>query len=65
MVGYRALDVPDTVHRGMPSSTLTFIVSLDEGVEAAETAEALGITAKAVETRMARARSQLAEKLPR
>lgn len=41
MVGYRALDVPDTVHRGMPSSTVTFIVSLDEGVEAAETAEAL------------------------
>ncbi len=41
MVGYRALDVPDAVHRGMPSSTLTFIVSLDEGVEAADTAEAL------------------------
>jgi AraC-like DNA-binding protein len=41
MVGYRALEVPDTVHRGLPSSTLTFIVSLDEGVEAADTAEAL------------------------
>ncbi|OBH15267.1 AraC family transcriptional regulator [Mycolicibacter terrae] len=41
MVGYRALDVPDTVHRGLPSSTLTFIVSLDDGVEAADTAEAL------------------------
>lgn len=41
MVGYRALDVPDGVHRGMPSSTLTFIVSLDEGVRAAETLEAL------------------------
>lgn len=41
MVGYRALDVPDTVHRGMPSSALTFIVSLDDGVEAAETATAL------------------------
>lgn len=41
MVGYRALDVPETVHRGMPSSTLTFIVSLDDGVEAADTADAL------------------------
>lgn len=41
MVGYRALDVPETVHRGLPSSTLTFIVSLDEGVEAARTADAL------------------------
>ncbi len=41
MVGYRALDVPDTPHLGLPSSSLTFIVSLDEGVEAAETAEAL------------------------
>jgi AraC-like DNA-binding protein len=43
MVGYRALATPDEVHRGMPSSTLTFIVSLDDGVEAAETAEALPI----------------------
>lgn len=41
MVGYRALDVPETVHRCMPSSTLTFIVSLDDGVEAAASAEAL------------------------
>ncbi len=41
MVGFRALDNPDELHRGMPSSTLTFIVSLDDGVEAAETAEAL------------------------
>lgn len=41
MVGYRALDVPDRVHRGMPSSTVTFIVSLDEGVEAADRADAL------------------------
>jgi AraC-like DNA-binding protein len=41
MVGYRALDNPGELHRGMPSSTLTFIVSLDNGVEAAETAEAL------------------------
>jgi AraC-like DNA-binding protein len=41
MVGYRALAAPSEMHRGMPSSTLTFIVSLDDGVEAAETAEAL------------------------
>jgi AraC-like DNA-binding protein len=41
MVGYRALEMPGGVHRGMPSSTLTFIVSLDDGVEAAQTAEAL------------------------
>ncbi len=41
MVGYRALEAPGEVHRGMPSSTLTFIVSLDDGVEAAETVEAL------------------------
>jgi len=31
------------VHRGMPSSTLTFIVSLDGGVEAADTADALAV----------------------
>ncbi len=41
MVGYRALDVPESVHRGLPSSTLTFIVSLDDGVEAAATLGAL------------------------
>ncbi|MEZ0364618.1 helix-turn-helix domain-containing protein [Mycobacterium sp. pUA109] len=42
MVGYRALEVPEpAVHRGMPSSRLTFIVSLDDGVEAADTADAL------------------------
>lgn len=41
MVGYRALEVPETVHRGLPSSTLTFIVSLDDGVEAADTTDAL------------------------
>jgi hypothetical protein len=35
MVGYRAVDVPDAVHRGLPSSLLTFMVSLDDGVEAA------------------------------
>ena len=41
MVGYRAVDIPGELHRGMPTSTLTFIVSLDDGVEAAATAEAL------------------------
>jgi AraC-like DNA-binding protein len=41
MVGYRSVSRPGELHRGMPSSTLTFIVSLDDGVEAAETAEAL------------------------
>lgn len=42
MVGFRALEVPEAdIHRGMPSSMLTFIVSLDDGVAATETAEAL------------------------
>lgn len=41
MVGYRVREVPNGVHRGMPSSTLTFIVSLDEGVRAAESLDAL------------------------
>jgi AraC-like DNA-binding protein len=41
MVGYRGLDVPEFVHRGLPSSRLTLIVSLDEGVEAANTVCAL------------------------
>lgn len=41
MVGYRTLQAPECVHRGMPSSTLTFIVSLDDGVEAGDTASAL------------------------
>jgi AraC-like DNA-binding protein len=41
MVGYRSVGSPGELHRGMPSSTLTFIVSLDDGVQAAETAEAL------------------------
>lgn len=44
MVGYRALEVPETVHRGLPSSALTFIVSLDDGVEAASDADALAGT---------------------
>ena len=39
MVGYRGLDVPDTLHLGLPSASLTFILSLDEGVEAADTPE--------------------------
>ncbi|EUA59012.1 transcriptional regulator, AraC family domain protein [Mycobacterium intracellulare 1956] len=43
MVGYRTLDVPETVHRGMPSAMLTFIVSLDDGVEAGDTADALAV----------------------
>lgn len=42
MVGYRALQVPRTVHRGMPSSRLTFIISLDDGLEVADAPEALG-----------------------
>jgi AraC-like DNA-binding protein len=41
MVGYRTFSNPNELHRGLPSSTLTFIVSLDDGVEAAETAEKL------------------------
>jgi AraC-like DNA-binding protein len=41
MVGYRSVSNPGELHRGMPSSTLTFIVSLDDGVEAAEMAETL------------------------
>ncbi len=32
MVGYRALDVAESVHRGLPSAWVTFIVSLDDGV---------------------------------
>jgi AraC-like DNA-binding protein len=43
MVGYRAVEVSEGVHRGMPSSTLTFIVSLDDGVEVAQTADALAV----------------------
>lgn len=43
MVGYRALNVPEGVHRGMPSSMLTFIVSLDDGVEAGDTPSTLAV----------------------
>jgi AraC-like DNA-binding protein len=35
IVGYRALQPPNDVHRGMPSANLTFIVSRDDGVRAA------------------------------
>ncbi|GAA4432191.1 helix-turn-helix domain-containing protein [Georgenia halophila] len=41
MVGYRAHALPDALHRGLPSSRLTFIVALDDGVEAAATEPAL------------------------
>jgi AraC-like DNA-binding protein len=41
MVGYRALNVPEKIHWGMPSSSLTFIVSLDDGVQSGQTAEAV------------------------
>ncbi len=34
-MGYRAIDVSDGTHLGMPSASLTFIVSADDGVEAA------------------------------
>ena len=34
-MGYQAVDVPDGTHLGMPSASLTFIVSADDGVEAA------------------------------
>jgi AraC-like DNA-binding protein len=37
MVGYRSPAAPSAVHRGLPSSRLTFIVSLDQGVEAGAT----------------------------
>lgn len=39
MVGYRALDVPSSVHRGLPSALLTFIVALDDGVRATPDAD--------------------------
>lgn len=41
MVGYRALEAPEGLHRGLPSSRLTFIIALDDGVEATSTAAAL------------------------
>lgn len=41
MVGYRGVDDSGELHRGMPSASLTFIVSLDDGVEASESAETL------------------------
>ena len=47
MVGYRALAVPEGVHRGMPSSMLTLIVSRGDGVQAADSIEALADSAPA------------------
>jgi AraC-like DNA-binding protein len=44
MTGYRTLDGADGVHLGMPSARLTFIVSLDDGVEAAPEPELLAAT---------------------
>lgn len=41
MVGYRALASPPEIHRGLPSPTLTFIVSVGEGLRAADSREAL------------------------
>lgn len=41
MVGYRNRDAPDSVHLGLPSATLTLILSLDDGVEAADTPDRL------------------------
>ncbi|WP_120004208.1 AraC family transcriptional regulator [Nesterenkonia muleiensis] len=41
MLGYRAHGLPESVHRGLPSSALTFILAFDEGVQAAATAPAL------------------------
>lgn len=41
MLGYRALAVPEAVHLGLPSATVTFIVGLDEGVRAAPDARSL------------------------
>lgn len=41
MVGYRTLDAADGTHLGMPSASLTFIVSADDGVEAAADAAQL------------------------
>ncbi|SHI40888.1 Helix-turn-helix domain-containing protein [Nocardiopsis flavescens] len=41
MTGYRALAVPESVHLGLPSASVTFIVGLDEGVRAAPDAASL------------------------
>lgn len=43
MTGYRGLALPETVHRGLPSAALTFIVSLDAGVQAADTLAGLSV----------------------
>ncbi|WP_353650413.1 helix-turn-helix domain-containing protein [Nakamurella sp. A5-74] len=46
MVGYRAVDVPDSVHAGLPSAQLTFIVSLDDGIRASFERSDLATTAR-------------------
>lgn len=43
-MGYRTLDVQDGTHLGMPSASLTFIVSADDGVEAASDVTRLPVT---------------------
>ncbi|MGC5628858.1 helix-turn-helix domain-containing protein [Georgenia sp. Z1344] len=43
-VGYRAHGAPETVHRGLPSAGLTFIIALDDGVRAAASSEELAAT---------------------
>lgn len=47
MLGYRAHGLPESVHRGLPSSKLTFILAFDDGVQAAATAPALASAAPA------------------
>ena len=46
MVGYRAGDIPDSVHAGLPSAQLTFVISLDDGVRATFEPAALTTTAR-------------------
>ncbi|MEJ7650616.1 MAG: helix-turn-helix domain-containing protein [Nakamurella sp.] len=46
MIGYRAVDVPDSVHAGLPSAQLTFIISLDDGVRASFEPSDLPTTAR-------------------
>ncbi|MFL1427092.1 MULTISPECIES: helix-turn-helix domain-containing protein [unclassified Nocardiopsis] len=41
MLGYRTPALPEAVHLGLPSATVTFIVGLDEGVRAAPDAASL------------------------
>lgn len=46
MVGYRAVDVPDSVHVGLSSARLTFIVSLDDGIRSSFEPSDLATTAR-------------------